>query len=98
MFYIGFLAPILADFDQVMYGVQCGQSRFLDVGCLMTQTREHLNSVLSKSVLLNTARSARRRLEAPGDAWKRSGAREHARSTPFVIIYLNQSSERYMKV
>ena len=51
----------------ISYGRQCGQSRFLDVGCLMTQTREHLNSVLSESVLLNTARSARERVRTPGD-------------------------------
>jgi hypothetical protein len=62
-----FGTPILAGFDRVMYGRQCGQSRFLDVGCLMTQTREHLNSVLSKSVLLNTARSARERVRTPGN-------------------------------
>jgi hypothetical protein len=61
-----FGTPILAGFDRVMYGRQCGQSRFLDVGCLMTVTHEHLNSVLSKSVLLNTAQRARERENARG--------------------------------
>jgi hypothetical protein len=61
LFYIGFLAHLFLQVLTINYVLTelCMVNNADNFDSRMTQTREHLNSVLSKSVLLNTAQSAR---------------------------------------